>query len=108
MRTLTVGNVAQIDDVPVLSVISVTCWRREWDSNPRYGFPHTRFPSVRLKPLGHLSMRLLMTGRDGFCKRPRLPGRTFPQSTDLSGKFVLPAAARGCPRGGVAHLMVRA
>src|SRR6516225_5133580 len=30
-------------------------WRREWDSNPRYGFPHTRFPSVRLKPLGHPS-----------------------------------------------------
>src|SRR6202000_3577669 len=30
-------------------------WRREWDSNPRYGFPHTRFPSVRLKPLSHLS-----------------------------------------------------
>jgi hypothetical protein len=34
-------------------------WRREWDSNPRYGFPHTRFPSVRLKPLGHLSPRAL-------------------------------------------------
>lgn len=34
---------------------SVLDWRREWDSNPRYGFPHTRFPSVRLKPLGHLS-----------------------------------------------------
>ena len=30
-------------------------WRRERDSNPRYGFPYTRFPSVRLKPLGHLS-----------------------------------------------------
>src|SRR5947207_6297517 len=30
-------------------------WRREWDSNPRYGFPYTRFPSVRLKPLGHPS-----------------------------------------------------
>src|SRR5262249_34762836 len=30
--------------------------RREWDSNPRYGFPHTRFPSVRLKPLGHPSV----------------------------------------------------
>src|SRR5262249_15849412 len=29
------------------------CWRREWDSNPRYGFPYTRFPSVRLQPLGH-------------------------------------------------------
>jgi hypothetical protein len=30
-------------------------WRRGWDSNPRYGFPYTRFPSERLKPLGHLS-----------------------------------------------------
>ena len=32
-------------------------WRREWDSNPRYAFTHTRFPSVRLKPLGHPSAR---------------------------------------------------
>src|SRR6266545_3759540 len=32
-------------------------WRREWDSNPRYGFPYTRFPSVRLQPLGHPSAR---------------------------------------------------
>jgi hypothetical protein len=31
-------------------------WRRGWDSNPRYGFPYTRFPSERLKPLGHLSI----------------------------------------------------
>src|SRR5690242_1477413 len=30
-------------------------WRREWDSNPRWSFPHTRFPSVLLQPLGHLS-----------------------------------------------------
>ena len=30
-------------------------WRREWDSNPRLSFPNTRFPSVLLKPLGHLS-----------------------------------------------------
>ena len=30
-------------------------WRRERDSNPRYGYPHTRFPSVRLQPLGHPS-----------------------------------------------------
>ena len=29
--------------------------RREWDSNPRWSHPHTRFPSVLLKPLGHLS-----------------------------------------------------
>jgi hypothetical protein len=28
-------------------------WRRERDSNPRYGFPHTHFPGVRLQPLGH-------------------------------------------------------
>ena len=39
-------------------------WRREWDSNPRYGFPHTRFPSVRLKPLGHLSGGPLLKGQD--------------------------------------------
>src|ERR1700732_4496900 len=32
-------------------------WRRGWDSNPRYGFPYTRFPSERLQPLGHLSGR---------------------------------------------------
>ena len=36
---------------------SVPNWRREWDSNPRYAFTHTRFPSVRLKPLGHPSLR---------------------------------------------------
>ena len=48
-------------------------WRREWDSNPRYGFPHTRFPSVRLKPLGHLSggpshdgARRILQGRAGL------------------------------------------
>src|SRR5258706_10628394 len=32
-------------------------WRREWDSNPRYGYPYTRFPSERLKPLGHPSAK---------------------------------------------------
>src|SRR5690348_7278883 len=30
-------------------------WRRERDSNPRYGFPYTRSPGVRLQPLGHPS-----------------------------------------------------
>src|ERR1700681_1435653 len=60
-------------------------WRREWDSNPRYGFPHTRFPSVRLKPLGHLSVCPLMTGRDNFCKRLRARRRRFPQQSDLFG-----------------------
>src|ERR1700732_3931565 len=41
-------------------------WRREWDSNPRYGFPHTRFPSVRLKPLGHLSGGPSLEGAGGL------------------------------------------
>jgi hypothetical protein len=31
-------------------------WRRGRDSNPRYGFPHTHFPGVRLQPLGHPSV----------------------------------------------------
>jgi hypothetical protein len=43
-------------------------WRREWDSNPRYSFPHTRFPSVRLKPLGHLSGCPLLKRQAGFGK----------------------------------------
>jgi hypothetical protein len=30
-------------------------WRRVRDSNPRYGFPYTRFPGVLLQPLGQLS-----------------------------------------------------
>src|SRR5690606_17965050 len=30
-------------------------WRRGRDSNPRYDCSHTRFPSVLLQPLGHLS-----------------------------------------------------
>jgi hypothetical protein len=31
-------------------------WRRGRDSNPRYGFPYTHFPGVRLRPLGHPSV----------------------------------------------------
>ena len=36
--------------------------RRGWDSNPRYPFRYTRFPGVRLQPLGHLSRRLTASG----------------------------------------------
>ena|ERR1700733_11937775 len=43
-------------------------WRREWDSNPRYGFPYTRFPSERLQPLGHPS---------GSWKRAQYSGRVM-------------------------------
>ena len=39
-------------------------WRRERDSNPRYGYPYTRVPGVRLRPLGHRSAGL-------FGQRPR-------------------------------------
>src|SRR5213082_3624476 len=84
METLTVGNVAQIDAVPILSAISMTCWRREWDSNPRYSFPHTRFPSVRLKPLGHLSGCPLLNGAHDFCKRVRPERQQFPQAADFA------------------------
>jgi hypothetical protein len=57
-----------------------TIWRREWDSNPRYGFPHTRFPSVRLKPLGHLSGCLLLKRHEDFCKRMRQARSEIPTS----------------------------
>src|SRR5579871_192995 len=43
-------------------------WRRERDSNPRYGFPYTHFPGVRLRPLGHLSSALLMAKMIRICK----------------------------------------
>ena len=40
-----------------------TLWRRERDSNPRYGFrPYTRFPGVHLQPLGHLSTGAVLQG----------------------------------------------
>ena len=32
-------------------------WRREGDSNPRWGLAHSRFPGVCVKPLCHLSIR---------------------------------------------------
>lgn len=35
---------------------SVREWRTERDSNPRYAFTYTRFPSVRDRPLRHLSV----------------------------------------------------
>ena len=37
-------------------------WRRGRDSNPRWSYPHTRFPSVLLRPLGHLSSRFFSHG----------------------------------------------
>ena len=37
------------------SVAAPGGWRRGWDSNPRYGYPHTAFRERHLQPLGHLS-----------------------------------------------------
>ena len=74
-----------------------TSWRREWDSNPRYGFPHTRFPSVRLKPLGHLSGCLLLKGRADFCKGLRKPAHYFVNELIFIGNFPLPAFRRTFP-----------
>ena len=51
-----------------------TDWRRGWDSNPRLSFPNTRFPSVLLKPLGHLSVIIAIrlayseSGPSCFCE----------------------------------------
>ena len=43
-------------------------WRTGRDSNPRYGFPYTHFPGVRLQPLGHLSKRELNSiGKKNTC-----------------------------------------
>lgn len=33
----------------------VSIRRREWDSNPRWGLPHSGFQDRRLRPLGHPS-----------------------------------------------------
>ena len=59
-------------------------WRREWDSNPRYGCPYTRFPSVRLQPLGHPSSAPLSWRRRRHLARdggsPGYPGRSAARS----------------------------
>ena len=57
LQTLTAKN--SVNSVPTQGLK----WRRGWDSNPRYACTHTRFPSVRLKPLGHLSRGMRETSR---------------------------------------------
>ena len=39
----------------IFAFIGDKTWRRDRDSNPRYRCRYTRFPGVRLRPLGHLS-----------------------------------------------------
>ena len=51
-----------------------SAWRRGRDSNPRYGYPYTRFPSVLLQPLGHLSASRTTVHRP-FSPGPPVPTR---------------------------------
>ena len=57
-------------------------WRRERDSNPRYGLPYTHFPGVRLRPLGHPSSsseaRNIAALRAGTTAIRRRPGDLRP------------------------------
>ena len=43
----------------MLHKFTVNGMERE-DSNPRNGFPFTRFPSVRLQPLGHSPLKIVI------------------------------------------------
>ena len=43
-------------DLGDLNQSTPAAWRRDRDSNPGDGFPPTRVPGVRLRPLGHLSV----------------------------------------------------
>ncbi len=42
----------------------IAFWRRGRDSNPRCGdYPHTAFPVLHLRPLGHLSYLILIISK---------------------------------------------
>ncbi len=47
---------------PRTSVLRVSrqCWRKGGDSNPRWSCPHTTFPRLHHRPLGHPSSRCLV------------------------------------------------
>src|SRR5271166_1421762 len=46
-------------------------WRRGWDSNPRYGFPHARFRGEYFQPLSHLSAAMIIILSDTAPSRLR-------------------------------------
>src|SRR5436305_11708561 len=74
-----------------------TSWRRERDSNPRYGCPYTHFPGVRLQPLGHLSNRACATKAHAFFGETRAKGAL--RASSLSERrHVLPTAPVICKR----------
>src|SRR6516225_4488592 len=72
--------------------------RREWDSNPRYGFPHTRFPSVRLKPLGHPSKAENFAGN--IAAGPPVTTRDHAPSRLAKSEILAKAPRQQSPRRG--------
>ena len=49
-------------------------WRKGWDSNPRWSFPHGGFQDRCLKPLGHPSMAIMRYITFGFRARVEVYG----------------------------------
>ncbi len=73
-------------------------WRRRRDSNPRYGFPYTHFPGVRLQPLGHPSTKSspgAPVESDGNIFRRRQVANDIARKTDISP---IPPLSGGDPK----------
>ena len=71
-------------------------WRRGWDSNPRYGYPYTHFPGVRLRPLGHPSTYLCAVPANGLCA---VPANALRPAAAKGAKHTSPGAAKPRERG---------
>ncbi len=62
------------------SAISRTCWRRGWDSNPRYAHAYNGFRDRPVRPLRHPSARSsACQGPQGACG-PDRPARNYPKA----------------------------
>jgi hypothetical protein len=80
-------------------------WRRGWDSNPRYGFPHARFRGEYFQPLSHLSAVVAATSlakaaalklwevKQHFCKEG-----TFAGTRQRSQKSCRHVSSAGVPQ----------
>src|SRR5262245_47090138 len=59
-------------------------WRRGWDSNPRYGFPHARFRGECFQPLSHLSAVGLSRLTDDSAQQQRRSVRVLVNARNLA------------------------